>query len=199
MNSLYKSKLNSASLLILGIEGLAPTGLLPVSRAAIEDAGTVQAAVDRQRLGASLSRVVLYAIVIELVVKHIWEEERGTTAKWTHDVHSLFLQLRPETQRHMIALYDKCCLAYKSAVHTGQRQHGPGAVAVDIANFEEALHWNEDAVKNFKYEMTPRGTSVPTGMFWNSETLWVAPNTFPNFAVELTRWAVHRRLAGPRA
>ena len=196
MHNHFESKLDSANLLILGIEGLRPTGLLPVSRAAIEDAGAVQAALDHQKLGASLSSVVLYAIVVELVVKHIWEQERGTPAMRTHDIHSLFLELRPETRRNMIALYEKCCLAYKSAVHAGQEQKGPDAVAVDIASFEEALRWNEDAVKNFKYKLTPRGKSVPTGMFWSSERWWIVPNTFPNFAVELTRWASPQMFRG---
>ena len=54
---------------------------------------------------------------------------------------------------------------------------------------KNALDWNNDAIKNFKYDLTPRGRSVPTGMFWSSETMWVVPNKFPNFAVELTRWA----------
>ena len=58
-----------------------------------------------------------------------------------------------------------------------------------MANLEEALDWNKDAVKNFKYEMTLQGRSVPTGIFWTSERFWVVPSTFPNFAIELTRWA----------
>ena len=49
-------------------------------------------------------------------------------------------------------------MLYKSA----KRQRGSNAAAVEMANLEEALRWNKDTVKNFKYEMTLQGRSVPT-------------------------------------
>ena len=181
-------KLDSARQLILGMEGLLPDRVVPVSLAAAADASTVNDALDRQRFGAALTRSVLYVIVVELVVKHLWEQERGKTAPFHHDVHCLFQELKPETRRDVVALYDKCCIAYKTAIQAGKQQHGPKAVAAEMANLEEALQWNADAVKNLKYELTPRGRSVPTGIFWSSERVWVVPSTFPNFAIELTRW-----------
>ena len=180
------------------MEGLLPSSAVPVSQSAIADAGTEQDAVDRQRLGAALTRVVLYPIVVELVVKHIWEQQQGRTAKRHHDVHRLFKELRPDTQRHIESLYDECCVAYKNAIQAGTRQHDSDAVAVETANLEEALHWNKDAMKNFKYEMTLRGRSVPTGIFWKPEHhFWVVPSTFPNFAIELTRWAARHNFTSP--
>ena len=197
LNNRYESKLDSANLLILGMEGLLPGGRVPVSRLAIKEAGTEKDAFDRQILGAAFTRVVLYAIVVELVVKHIWEQEHGKTAKYHHDVYDLFKQLRPDTRCHIESLYDKCCVAYKDAIQTGVRQHGSDAVAVEMANLEAALEWNKDAVKDFKYEMKLPGRSVPTGIFGNSEYLWVVPNSFPNFAIELTRWAVRHSFTSP--
>ena len=196
MSSLHKSKLDSASLLILGMEGLRPVGAVPVSPAAVRDAGSVNAAAERQVLGAALTSAVLYAVVVELVMKHIWEQEHRKTAAYHHDVHGLFQALRPQTQRDIEALYNDCCVKYEAAVQAGQQQHGPGAVAVDMASLEEALQWNKGAVKDLKYEMTPRGRSVPTGLIWSAETLWVVPSTFPNFAIELTRWATGRSFKG---
>ena len=193
----HGSKLDSANLLILGMEGLRPSGLTPVSRAAVAAADTVHAAVDRQKYGAALTCAVLYPIVVELVVKHIWEQEHGKTAKYHHNVHSLFMELGPDNRRDIETIYDQCCRAYKSAIDMGQRQHGAEVVAVDVANLKEALRWNKEAVKNLKYEMTPRGQSVPTGIFWSSKRVWIVPGTFPNFAIELTRWAVGRNFANP--
>ena len=167
---------------------------MPVSREAVEDAGTVTDALDRQRLGAALTSAVLYPVVVELVVKHLWEQEHGATAAYNHDVDSLFEQLGRDTRRGVEAIYDGCCRAYKDAITAGQQQHGAEAVAVAMANLEEALRWNKEAVKNLKYEMTPRGHSVPTGMFWSSDHVWVVPGAFPNFAIELTRWAAGRGL-----
>ena len=189
LNNPYGSKLGSANLLILGMEGLRPSQLVPVSPAAVEDASDVNDAIDKQKLGAALTCAVLYAIVVELVVKHIWEQQQDKEAKHLHNVHCLFQQLEPKTQRDVLALYDKCCRAYKKAIQTGKQQHGSETVAVDMANLEEALQWNDHAMIHLKYEMTPRGRSVPTGIFWNSKRLWVLLSTFPNFAIELTRWA----------
>ena len=148
-------------------------------------------------MGTALTRVVLYAIVIELVVKHLWEEECGTEAPHTHNVHGLFGELKPETQHQIRTIYDACCREYEAAIKAGKQQHGPEAVAVNMANLEEALQWNEQAVKDFKYDLTPRGQSVPTGMFWDSELLWVAPPRFKNFAIEVTHWVSHREAGDP--
>ena len=182
-------KLKSANLLILGMEGLRTGPVVPVSQAAIEDAGTEKDAVDRQKCGAALTCAVLYAIVVELVVKHLWEQKHAEIAEYRHDVYCLFQQLEPKTQRGVLALYDRCCRAYKKAIQTGKQQHGSETVAVDMANLKEALQWNKLAMRDLKYEMTPRGRSVPTGIFWNSKRLWVLPSNVPNFAIELTRWA----------
>ena len=157
----YRSKLNAAGMLILGMEGLRPVGAVPVSQAAVRDAGSVNVAADQQRIGAALTSVVLYAVVVELVVKHFWEQEHGETAPYSHEVHGLFEALSAQTQHDVEALYNNCCVQYKAAVQAGQQQHGPGAVAVDMANLEEALQWNQGAVKDLKYDMTPRGRSVP--------------------------------------
>ena len=191
LNNPYGLKLDSANLLILGMEGLRPGRVVPVSQAAVEDAGAVSDADDQQRLGAALTCAVLYAIVVELVVKHIWEQKHAQIARYRHDVYRLFQDLEPKTQRDVLALYDKCCRAYKKAIQTGKQQHGSETVAVDMANFEEALQWNEHAMNDLKYDMILSGPSVPAGIFWNSNGsgFWVLPSTFPNFAIELTRWA----------
>ncbi len=186
------SKLKSASLLILGIEALQPGNIIPVSTAAVSAASSTNDALDRQRLGMALTGTVLYPIVVELVLKHIWEQERGRIAPHTHNVYNLFTDLRQEIQHEVKCLFDQCCQKYMVAVNEGQKQLGATVVEVDMANLVEALQWNEDAVKNLKYELTPSGKSVPTGIIWNSQTLWVLPGTFPNFAIELTRWATDR-------
>ena len=48
LNNPYGLKLDSANLLILGMEGLRPGRVVPVSQAAVEDAGAVSDADDQQ-------------------------------------------------------------------------------------------------------------------------------------------------------
>ena len=103
-NTQHISKLDSGGLLILGMESLKPNTLTPVSRAAIEAASTYNDALDQQRLGMTPTCAVLYPIVVELVLKHIWEQEQGKAAKHSHNVHRLFLQLRTETRRDVNTL-----------------------------------------------------------------------------------------------
>ena len=98
-----------------------------VSQAAVEDAhglptyaGTEKDAVDRQKYGAVITCIVLYAIVVELVVKHIWEQQQGKTAEHHHDVHRLFKKLRSDTRCYIESLYDECCVAYKNAIQVGK-------------------------------------------------------------------------------
>ena len=183
------SKLDTANLLILGMEGLKPTGMTPVSVVSAEAAGTQENALDLQRLGNALTCAVLYPIVVELIVKHLWEQENAQTAAHSHDIHRLFLRLSEDTQCEVETLYDDCCHAYKSAIDIGQQNLGAEVVSVEMASLAEALQWNGVAVRDLKYEMTLHGKSVPTGILWSSDTIWVVPGTFPNFAIELTRWA----------
>ncbi|MXY33004.1 MAG: hypothetical protein F4Y60_02735 [Boseongicola sp. SB0664_bin_43] len=191
-NTPQGSKLDSASLLILGMESLRPGGMMQISSAAIEDADTLRDASDQQRIGTALTCAVLYAIVVELVVKYLWEQENGQTAAYNHNVQNLFEQLSEDIRHDVESLYERCCQAYKNAIDIGQQHLGAEVVAVEMASLAEALQWNEEAVKNLKYELTPRNKSVPTGIFWSSESVWVVPSTFPNFAIELTRWAARR-------
>ena len=191
-NTLHRSKLWSASLLTFGMEGLIPRELIPVSATAVNAASSPRQAVDHQRIGMAQTCTVLYSIVVELVLKHTWEQEHEKVALQNHNVHGLFGQMRRETRCEVESLYELCCQEYRTVIGEGQIQHGAEIVAFDLANLEEALRWNEEAVKNLKYELTPRGKSVPTGIIWSPELLWIVPGNFRNFAIELTRWAVGR-------
>ena len=191
------SKLDSATLLIRGMEGLSLGGAVSVPLRAIEDAGTVEAAHSLQVRDNALTRVVLYAIVVELVVKHVWEQEHGTTAERTHNVHKLFKQLRPKTRSEIEDIYDKCCLpytdwiraVYQNAIQAGKLKDGPVAVPVKMASLVQALWWNQCAMRDLKYTMKPDGPSVPASVGWHGDSLVVPGNRLPNFAVELTHWA----------
>lgn len=188
-SSTDESKLESAGYLIRGMKSLS-TKWMPISLKAFADADNRRNAMDQQRLAVALTRVVLYAIVVELVVKHLWENENDETAEYTHNVHELFSQLDKKTQRSIEELYEDCCRAYTRAIQVGRQQHDEKAVGVEMASLDEALQWNETTVRDFKYEMRPTGhRSVPTGVFWDSETMWVLPPELPIFAIELTHWA----------
>ena len=161
----------------------------PVPAALFGQLGDVEAEVDRQRLGCALTRLVLSALVVELVIKHAWEIARSKTAPCTHDVTSLYNELPSDVGRAIRNLYDECLSRYSEAVRYGRNQGVD--VDVSLADFDEALEWNKVAIRDLKYEMTPSGKSVPYGVFWGSETIWVPGHDvpLPNYAVELVHWA----------
>ena len=200
MSNPQESKLYSATLLIRGMEGLSLGRSVFVPARVIEDAGSVETACSIQVRDNALTRVVLYAIVVELVVKHVWEQEHGRTARYTHRIHELFKELSEETQTEIENLYERCRLPYKNwirdvyqrALHAAALNDTRAAVPEDVASLEEALQWNECAMRNLKYTMKPEGPSVPTGVGWHGDSLVVSSNAVPNFAVELTRWAEQR-------
>ena len=179
-----KGKLGSARLLLAGIASLdAP---YPVPAAQGSQPGDAQAA---QRLGRGLTRVVLSAMVVELVVKHAWEVERSKTAPHTHDIICLCNELPSDVQQLIRRLYDACLPRYSEVIRVLRSQ--VPAVDVPLANFDEALKWNGRAMANLKYEMAPSGKAVPYGVFWDSDTIWVPSHDvqLPNYAVELCHWA----------
>ena len=185
-----EGKLGSARLLLAGISSLdAP--VYPVSAAQVSQPGGTQAAIDPQRLGRGLTRVVLSAVVVELVVKHAWEVARSKTAPHTHNIICLCNELPSDVQRLIRSLYDACLPRYSEAIQV-LRSKVP-AVDVPLASFDEALKWNRCAMRDLKYEMAPSGKAVPYGVFWGSGTIWVPSHDvpLPNYAVELFHWAAN--------
>jgi len=179
-------KLHSAELLIEGMEFLrSPIQSMPMEISQDEEA--YQENVDHQRLAKALTSAVLYPIVVELILKHLWEKERKKKFPHIHHLRKLFSGLKEETKQDIKSIYNKCCDDYIDVIKKTGEVHGNQEIV--LATFEEALDWNEEAMRNLKYEMTPHGKCVPTGVMWNSETLWVLPQCFPIFAIELTHWA----------
>jgi len=80
----------------------------------------IECILDQQRVGMALICAVLYPIVVGLVLKHIWEHEQGKTVSFNHNVHSLFVQLKSETQCDVKIFYEQICRQYKSAIEKGR-------------------------------------------------------------------------------
>lgn len=88
-----QNKLQSAELLIEGIEFLRSSiQSIPMDISHDEDAS--QEHVDHQRFAKALTSVVLYPIVVELILKYLWEKERQEKFPHTHDLRKLFSELK---------------------------------------------------------------------------------------------------------
>ena len=184
------TKIESARMMARAMRRLSPDAPIPVPAEKAKDPVSREAAMDRERIAAALTNVALYAIVVELVIKHLWEQKTGCVkAPYHHCIHELFEDLDQTTKDKIGALYDECCADYRKAVLAGKKQHGAAIVDVNLADLEEAFKWNTSAIKNFKYSLTPSGKTVPAGMMWGSSNEWVLPAAFRNFAIELSKIA----------
>ena len=160
-------------------------GALPVPAALAHDPIAVEAELDRQRYASALTRLVLSTLLVELLVKHVWETARSKESPHNHDILRLVQQLDPSLVQPMREEYDLCVSQYLSALAHGTVSGQQ--VCVEFASFEDALDWNGWAMVHLKYTLRPLGKAVPYGVFWNSDTHWVLPpsGSLPNFALRL--------------
>jgi len=184
------TKIESARMMARAMRRLSPDAPIPVPAEKAQDPVSREAVMDRERIAAALTNVALYAIVVELVIKHLWEQKtRCAEAPYHHGTQELFEDLDQTIKDKIAALYDECCADYRRAVLSGGKQHGAAIVDVNLADLEEALKWNESAIRNFKYSLTPSGKTVPAGMMWGCSNEWVLPGASRNFAIELSKVA----------
>ena len=163
----------------------------PVESVIVRQFGGVGVGVeaDRQKFSCGWTRLVLSALTVELVIKHAWEEAHpGRQARHTHNVLNIFAELPDDVTCCLRRIYADCLPPYIKATELGPNQD---IVIASPASFEEALNWNECAVKDLKYKIALPGKFVPYGVFWNSETIWIPSSdvNLPNYAIELVFWA----------
>ena len=62
---------------------------------------------ERQELGIYQARVVLMVLALELALKRLWEQEKGTVAKRDHKINDLFNELSDLRQDEINTEYSK--------------------------------------------------------------------------------------------
>ena len=66
---------------------------------------------ERQELGIYQARVVLMVLAVELALKRLWEQEKGTAAKKDHKINDLFNELSDLRQDEINAEYSKLAMS----------------------------------------------------------------------------------------
>ena len=151
-----------------------------------ESAETVEARRHRQRFQGKKVSHFLYAVVFELAIKIIWSIDNGKECGKTHDILSLYKELSTKKQLLIKNLYDSQ-LSVLNVEGTGQDGSSISVEnLVDLQTLEEALESNKDTITNFKYDGKFRGkSSAIGGGIWNDQTVWVMPEGFVAFPVQL--------------
>ena len=186
-----KSKLHAAKMTMIGLDTLYDIPFVKTTTKIANNGETLEKAKDDSRIGKALTCVVLYSIMVELLIKHLWERKHAQEAPHDHNIEALFGELDGEIQKKVRRIYDRCAKQYNKAIQEGQRQRGKALRKVKTATLNEALQWNNKAMKEMKYDMELSGRIVPNGMLWkDQQTMWVA-NQLPNFALELGKWAIN--------
>ena len=143
------------------------------------------------RLDFGVTSIFFYALVVELTVKGLWSyENRGAEPKHTHQIENIFSELQRGTQTQIETVYESNRKYYTRVLSEGKRQLGEERIRVEMASLVEALQWNANAMVHLKYDLVPRGKTVPAGAMWDGETIWLgAEDDMPNFGLQLVNWA----------
>ncbi len=131
---------------------------------------------DRSRLDLGMTSIVLYALIVELTIKGLWSYENGRAEpEHTHHIANIFSRLQRGTQTQIKRIYESACERYALVQSEGRQQLRQERFKVEMASLEEVLQWNANAMIHLKYDLTPRGKTVPAGAMWDGETIWILP------------------------
>ena len=135
--------------------------------------------------------IFLYALIVELTIKGLWSYENcGAEPEHTHHIANIFSKLKHDTQTQIETIYESSCECYTPVLSEGEQRLGKEGIQVEMASLSEALQWNADAMVHFKYDLTPRGKTVPAGAMWGGDTIWtLSADKGQNFGLRLVKWA----------
>lgn len=109
----------------------------------------------------TMMAIVIYVIIIELAFKEIWMlDNRREDFKKSHDIKRLFSELTEGTKADITKIYDKCSHEHKVFWEKALKKD-----ITTMASLEEALEWNENAMKNFKYDRKYGEKNIPYDRF----------------------------------
>ncbi len=146
---------------------------------------------DDSRRDFGSTSIFLYALIVELTIKGLWSYENGgAEAEHTHHIEKIFRELETSTQAQIEAIYERNRKYYTGIVSEGKQRLGEDGIQVEMASIKQALKWNAKAMVHLKYDLMPRGKTVPAGAMWDGETVWFGSEAaMPNFGLQLVDWA----------
>ena len=146
---------------------------------------------DRSRYGMGMGRLVLFAVIVELCIKGLRLLE-GPTRQIVrkHVTVQLYCDLAPDTQAAIKAIYERCREQHAHVVQAGSDR----TKGVVMASIQEALAWNDEAMVSLKYDLKPKGVTIPANAMWDGDTIWFMGSGVQaeNFAEALASYAVVR-------
>ena len=153
--------------------------------------GTIEDGMDRSRYGMGMGRLVLFAVIVELCIKglRLLEEPTRQIVR-RHVVVELYRDLTPDTQAAIEAIYERCREQHAHVVQAGSDK----TKGVAVASIQEALAWNDKAMVSLKYDLKPRGVTIPANAMWDGDMVWFIGGGVQaeNFAEALAKFALVR-------
>ena len=127
----------------------------------------------------------LYAMVIEISIKVIWEIEKGNTPEYNHDIWSRYTELSLDSRYKISDLYETQVANINTIVTRCNRQKDNGGrivnITLDLQSLEDALKANEQTVINFKYDGKFEGKSSALCSVMRTDSLiYALPRSIAN-------------------
>lgn len=143
------------------------------------------------RLDFGVTGIFLYALIVELTIKGLWSyENSGEEPEHTHHIVNIFSRLNCDTRTQIETIYENNRKYYTRVISEGKQQVGEEKMQVVMASLQESLQWNANAMVHLKYDLIPRGKTVPAGAMWDGETIWIGTeDDMPNFGLQIADWA----------
>ena len=145
-----------------------------------------QEARDRHILLSKIVCHFLYATVLEITIKIMWELNNRKECKHNHNICKLYEEIDENGQEKIRKFFDEKVSELDGLEgEMGSKKIRLGDL-VQFGSLEEALKSNEDTMKNFKYDNKFEGkTNAISSTIWNDETLWALPPGYETFAAKL--------------
>ena len=107
-----------------------------------------------------------------------------------HAVVELYSDLAPDTQTAIEAIYERCREQHARVAEAGSDK----TKGVAVASIQEALAWNDEAMVSLKYDLKPKGVTIPANAMWDGDTIWFMRSGVQaeNFAEALASYALAR-------
>ena len=143
--------------------------------------------VDDTRYTRKMTAHFLYAVVLELCIKIIWEIEHNTPPKPNHDIFSRYRELSKESRQAISDMYDTQVQNTENTISRANfgvvdNKGDVVNLCIQLQSLEDALKSNPQTMRDFKYDGKLTGKSSVFGsIMWSTDRIYILPN--PEFIV----------------
>ena len=163
----------------------------------------------RDRIAAHLEdSSAAYAVKIATLDSHAWtihsgfDDEARILGSYEENIEKVLDLVREdenvaeylESVEHLVIDEAQDIVGIRSDLVVEIVRKLPSLCGVTVASIQEALAWNDKAMVSLKYDLKPKGVTIPANAMWDGDTVWFMGGGVQaeNFAEALASYALVR-------